>query len=341
MTDERKELLSNPISPFDPSSDTTVAGMVHRFSEMSMQARNLGVASQIMERAMTDPVRPTIFLGLAGPLIAAGLRETIRQLVDRGMVDVIVSTGAVMYQDYYQSQGGRHHKGDPRMDDSYLRSLHIDRIYDTLIDDDVVMDCDHKINAFMESLPPGVYSSSEFTARWGETIEDGSSILATAARKGVPVFIPAINDSSIGIGMTPYVNDRLHLGSDERVVMDSIKDNALITDIIVNSPATAGMYIGGGVPKNFINDAVVMATFTTGKEDSGHSYVIQISTALMQDGGLSGSTLSEAKSWGKVEKEANTAMVFSEASIALPLLVGYLAERVGTRDRDVIPSSIR
>ncbi|MDD4307545.1 MAG: deoxyhypusine synthase family protein, partial [Thermoplasmata archaeon] len=155
-------------------------------------------------------------------------------------------------------------------------------------------------------------------------IEDDNSILYTARKHGVPIFSPALNDSSIGIGLTVYYKDNLN---NKRVTLDSIKDNYEILKIIALSNKTAAIYIGGGTPKNWVNDAVVMANYTFDREIDGHSYAIQVTTDAPHWGGLSGSTLEEAQSWGKVHTQATHRTVNMEATIALPLIVGYLLQK--------------
>ena len=259
-------------------------------------------------------------LGLAGPLVAAGLRKVIRDMIAYGFVDVVVSTGAILYQDLYQSQNFKHYVGTPDADDSVLRDLYIDRIYDTYVDESQFWRLDCSVGSFADSLPAGRYSSRHFLKELGSAIDDDQSILATAARHGVPVFSPAINDSSIGIGLTEHYH-RCVLENRRGVTIDSIQDNYELTQIVVKSKATAAVYIAGGVPKNFINDSVVMA-YIFNMDTGGHRYAIQLTTDVPHWGGLSGSTLSEATSWGKVSREATHCMAFVEPSVSLPLVVG-------------------
>jgi deoxyhypusine synthase len=140
----------------------------------------------------------------------------------------------------------------------------------------------------------------------------------------VPVFSPALNDSSIGIGLTLYYERHK---TNERITLDSLKDNHEFLQIVLESKRTGVIFVGGGVPKNWVNDAVVMANYAYGKEIEGHSYAFQITTANPADGGLSGSTLEEAQSWGKIWKKATKATAYVEASVALPLIVGAVLQK--------------
>ncbi|MGI0052654.1 MAG: deoxyhypusine synthase family protein, partial [Thermoplasmata archaeon] len=126
---ERRRLLKRPVAPIDLTRIRGLGDLLEQFGESSIQARNLGRCLKVWENALTDPKRPTILLGLSGPLIAAGLRQVLRDMVDWGLVDVVVSTGAVLYQDLYQTLGGRHWQGSPAADDVRLRELYLDRIY--------------------------------------------------------------------------------------------------------------------------------------------------------------------------------------------------------------------
>ncbi len=302
-----------------------IGDLVTQFQHSSIQARNLGRCLEVWENALTDPKRPTIFLGLAGPLIAAGLRKVLRDLVDWGLVDVVVSTGAVLYQDLYQTIGGRHWKGTPTADDVELRDLYLDRIYDTYVDELKFEETDRAIGKVTERFPRRPASSREFLGFLGEQFPSSDSLLATAARRGVPVFSPALIDSSIGIGLTLHYQANRHRA--DRFLLDAVRDNFELVQILAASPRTAVVYIGGGTPKNWINDGIVMANYAFGREGEGHFYAIQLTTDVPHWGGLSGSTLDEAQSWGKIAKTATRAMAHVEASIGLPLLAGALWDR--------------
>lgn len=322
--DLKKRILSKPIKQLDLDETKTILDLVEGFRNTSIQARNIGKCYEVYDNMLTDKERPTIILGLSGALVAAGLRKVIRDMIHYGIVDVVVSTGAIMYQDLYQARGFKHYVGSPDMDDKVLRDQMIDRIYDTLVDEEKFEETDRMIAKMIASLKAGNYSSREILAFLGEGIGDENSILYTAYKNGVPVFAPALNDSSIGIGLTLYYEK--HKDSD-RITLDPIKDNHEFLHIVLKSKKTGVILVGGGVPKNWINDAVVMANYAYGKEMGGHSYAFQITTANPADGGLSGSTLEEAQSWGKIWKKATKATAYVEASVALPLIVGAVMQK--------------
>lgn len=317
----KAQLFEQTVKQIDLEKLGDIGKLVDAYGGMSIQARNVGKCADVVDLMMSDADRPTVFLGLAGPLIAAGLRKVIRDMIEFGIVDAVVSTGAILYQDFYQAQGFPHAVGTPLADDRELRDLYVDRIYDTYVDEEKFWRLDCSIGAFADNLKPGRYSSREFLKLLGQTIADPNSILGTAAKHGVPVFAPAINDSSIGIGLTEHYHRCIKDGR-EGVVIDSIRDNYELTQIVVQSPCTSAIYVAGGVPKNFINDSVVMA-YIFDMDTGGHRYAIQVTTDSPHWGGLSGSTLSEATSWGKVSKKATHCMAFVEPSVSLPLIVGH------------------
>ncbi len=328
---EKKNILNTRVSPVDFQDIENVADLVESFRSSSIQARNVGLCANVFKKMLTDEERPTIMLGLAGPLIAGGLRKVIRDMVFHDMVDVIVSTGAVLYQDFYAAHGGGHYYGSPQANDKHLRELYINRIYDTYVDEELFADYDTLIGKFAGTLEPRGYSSREFLSRLSETIDDEESILGTARKKGIPVFCPAMNDSSIGIGLTEHYYISKKEGRTP-ITIDSIRDNYEITQIVTQSKRTSAFYVAGGVPKNYINDSIVMA-YIFGRDTGGHKYALQMTTDAPHWGGLSGSTLAEAQSWGKVNKEANHAMAFVEPSVSLPLIYGYAYQKGFHKDR--------
>ncbi len=321
----RKQILSTPIKQIDLGQIRNVADLVEAYKGASVQARNLGKCATVYENMLTDADRPTVILGLSGPLIAAGLRLVLRDMVRNGIADCIVSTGAVLYQDFYQAMGHQHFRGDPGMDNLELRKHFIDRIYDTLVDEEKFREVDAYIGRLAESLEPRGYSTREFLRFLGEIAykKGDRGILASCYEFDVPCFVPALNDSSIGIGLTEYYAARR---GKPRFHLDPIRDNYELTQIKGKSKKTGVLYIGGGTPKNYINDVEVIAE-VLGFDVAGHEYALQITTDVPDWGGLSGSTLEEAQSWGKIHREATKATVRCEASLALPLLVAHVLQK--------------
>ncbi len=331
MKDERPtrdELLKTPIKMIDLSKKITIGDLLDQFSGTSFQARRLSQCVDIYRKMTDEDGSHTVFMGLAGSAIAAGLRNVITDLIRVGLVDVIATTGAVVYQDYYQAMGYHHYRGNVDSDDVLLHEYMIDRIHDTYVDEEKFRETDVSIGKLMESLGSGRYSTRELMAILGERCtKDRGSILGAAFEEGVPIYCPAIADSSIGIGLaTSYKRQRDEGAKDEDIfILDTIRDNYEMAQIMHSSKATGAVYLGGGVPKNYINDAVVMADMLYGDQD-GHEYAFQITMDRPEWGGLSGSTLGEAQSWGKIDPGATHQMVNVELSVSLPLIAGALLE---------------
>ena len=317
----KKELLSAPVRHIDIKK-LNIVSLVEQMGDTAFQARNLSRAASIVDLMQQDK-ECAVILTLAGSLISAGLKQVIIDMIDNHMVDAIVSTGAnIVDQDFFEALGFRHYQGTPFIDDATLRELHIDRIYDTYIDEDDLRVCDDTTAAIANAMQPGVYSSREFIVEMGKYIEannhDKNSIVYKAYEKGVPIFCPAFSDCSAGFGL---VNHQWN-NPERHVAIDSVKDFRELTRIKIENDKTGVFMIGGGVPKNFTQDIVVAAEVLGYEDVSMHTYAVQITVADERDGALSGSTLKEASSWGKVDTVYEQ-MVFSEATIALPLIAGY------------------
>jgi len=318
----KKKILSLPMESVKIDTGSKVSDLVGSFKNSSIQARNIYKCANVFKKMLQDKKQTTVYLGLAGPLIAAGLRDIIRNMIKLKMVDIVVSTGAIIYQDIYQARGFKHYIGNPDADDRTLDKLYIDRIYDTYVDDEKFWDTDNWVGRVADTMKPGNYSSREFIDALGSRLSDEDSIVRTAYKCGVPIFAPALNDSSIGIGLTSHYH-RCKKNKKPGVHIDSIQDNYEITQTVVKSGKTGAIYIAGGVPKNYINDAVVMG-YIFNKDTGGHSYAFQLTTDVPHWGGLSGSTLKEATSWGKINNDASYAMAFVEPSVSLPLIYSYV-----------------
>jgi deoxyhypusine synthase len=264
-----------------------------------------------------------IFLGLSGAMIPGGMRRVISDMIRMKLVDVIVSTGANMFHDLFESFGYRHYVGSEEGDDDILRRHRIVRVYDALMDDHEINQVIHLLSRVPEELKEGVVSSRQYLGVLGNRLRDEGSILKTASQYGVPIFVPALSDSSIGIGLT-FLHARKKASSDG-LVIDQIRDSYEIAQLKKMASVTGAIYIGGGVPKNYIQQLGPVSELLFRKE-SGHRYAFQVTTDDPKWGGLSGCTFEEAKSWGKIEKESTYAAVYMDATVALPLLVGAVLQ---------------
>ncbi|HLB41506.1 MAG TPA: deoxyhypusine synthase [Gammaproteobacteria bacterium] len=320
MKEEKSALLSTEIRHFDITQFDFI-GLIEAMQGTAFQARNVARAAQIYDQMLRDN-QCGIILCLAGSLISAGLKKVVVDMIDHNMIDVIVSTGAnIVDQDFFEGLGFKHYQGSPRLDDVKLQNLAIDRIYDTLIDEDELRICDKTICNIADTLLPRSYSSREFICEMGRYLEKKGknlqSIVLRAYQKNIPIFVPAFSDCSAGFGLVMHQIKH----PQKHVSIDSIKDFRELTQLKISAKETGLLMVGGGVPKNFAQDIVVAAELL-GKDVPLHKYAIQITVADERDGGLSGSTLREACSWGKVSL-MHEQMVYSEATLALPLIVGY------------------
>ncbi len=298
-----------------------VKSLVDAMGKTAFQARNLHRAANIYVKMLKDK-GCSIYLTLAGSLFSAGMKDIVVDLIRNNMIDAIVSTGAIIVdQDFFEGLGFKHYQGTQFVDDNELRDLMIDRIYDTYIDEEDLRVCDMTVGEIANSLNPRPYSSREFIHEMGKWLvmnkKGKDSVVRNAYEKGVPIFVPAFSDCSAGFGLIhhQYYSKKPH------VSIDSAKDFLELTKIKIKAKETGILMIGGGVPKNFTQDVIVAAD-VLGIDASMHKYAIQITVADERDGGLSGSTLKEASSWGKVETTFEQ-MVFSEATIAMPLITAY------------------
>lgn len=333
----KRKYLSAQIRHIDVAKLKGIVPIVDAMRGMAYSSRDLARAADIYDRMLRD--KPCgVILCLAGSLISAGLKKIFVDLIRANMVDAIVSTGANMIdQDFLEALGFRHYQADDEFKsgtrDGELREHAIDRIYDTFIDEDELRICDETTQEIFDSLDPRPYSSREllheigrFLHKRGGPKSDAGSIIYECFRKQVPIFCPAFSDCSAGFGIVAHQTERAKAGK-PHVSFDSGKDFLELTHLKIANPTTGLFMIGGGVPKNFAQDIVVAAE-VLGHDAPMHKYAIQITVADVRDGALSSSTLKEASSWGKVDTVYEQ-MVFSEATIALPLIAGYAYHKKG------------
>lgn len=330
MKYKKNELLKNKVEHIDIKKFNSVP-LVDAFDNMAFQSRNLARACKIYDGMLKDK-NCTNILCLAGSLVSAGLKKVIIDLVKNNMVDTIVSTGAIVVdQDFFEGLGFKHYRGFVNADDNQLRELMIDRIYDTFIDEEDLRVCDMTVKKIADSMKPGAYSSREFIYEMGKYLnknkKNAESFVLEAHKREVPIFCPAFSDSSAGFGLVFHQTER----KGKSVAIDSVKDFRELTEIKAKSKDTGLLMIGGGVPKNFVQDTVV-ATDILGIEAPMHKYAIQLTVADERDGALSGSTLKEANSWGKVEQGFEQ-MVYGEATITLPILASYAYHKGNWKNR--------
>ncbi len=318
-----KEFLKNPTRPLEIEKAKDTAQLLENMSGISFQGRNLSTALSIWKEMLKRNM--VIFFGLAGAMIPGGLRQVIVYLIKNRMIDCLVSTGANLFHDLHESRGRYHFLGDHKVDDLELKKAGVDRIYDTYAKEDEFRETDEFTKEFALSLDfERSYTTREFFHSLGKElsrIKKEEGVISSAYRAGVPIFCPAIGDSSYGIALVELARD-----TGKMFQFDVIKDALEISNLALWAKATGVVYIGGGTPKNFIQQAEVLASLERKAKRWGHSYAIQIVVDAPHWGGLSGCTFSEAQSWGKINPQARMVTVNSDATIALPFLVSALSQ---------------
>jgi deoxyhypusine synthase len=317
---DKQDLLSETIKHIDISS-FDASPIIDAMRNMAFSARDTAIAADIFLSMLEDDTCTNI-LTIAGSTSAAGCMQVYADMVRYGMIDAVVATGAsIVDMDFFEAIGFKHYKGSRFSDDKELRSLYIDRIYDIFIDEEELQQCDFTIKAIADTLEPRAYSSREFICEMGRYLTRRAvkrdSLIQTAFEHNVPIFCPAFIDSSAGFGLVKHQVDN----PNRHIVIDAIKDFHELTKIKIAAERTGLFMIGGGAPKNFIQDTVICAEML-GHKVAMHEYAIQITVADVRDGGCSGSTFKEAASWGKVNT-GHEQMVFAEATTVAPLIVSY------------------
>ena len=316
-SNRKSDLLSKEVEHIDITS-FDARKIVSSMEKMSFVSRETANAANIYNEMIKDK-DCTIFLTLAGSTSAAGCMHIYRDLVKYNMVDAIVATGAsIIDMDFFEALGFKHYQGSQYQDDTELRNNYVDRIYDTYIDEEELQMCDKTIGEIADQLEPKSYTSREFIKEIGKYLKNKAkkkdSLIEVAYDNNVPIFCPAFTDSSAGFGLVMHQerNPKNH------ITIDSIREFRELTEIKIKSKGSGLFMIGGGVPKNFIQDTVICAELL-GKDVDMHKYAIQITVADSRDGACSSSTLKEASSWGKVDITKEQ-MVFAEATSVLPLI---------------------
>ena len=326
----KKSLLKNPIEHIDITS-FDARKIIDDMGKMSFTSRDTSNAAKIFNEMLSDN-NCAIFLTIAGSTSAGGCMKIYSDLVKYNMVDAVVATGAsIIDMDFFEALGFNHYRGSQFQDDTELRKNYIDRIYDTYIDEEELQACDKAICDIANSLEPKTYTSREFIKELGKFLKAKAkkkgTLIETAYENNVPIFCPAFTDSSAGFGLVMHQeqNPKKH------ITIDSIREFRELTEIKLKSKQSGLMMIGGGVPKNFVQDTVVCAELL-GKKVDMHKYAVQITVADTRDGACSSSTLKEASSWGKVDVTKEQ-MVFAEATSVLPLIVSDAYHRNNWKNR--------
>ena len=316
-----------PIKHIKVEKGMKVSEIVEAMADIGFQARKLGEAGEIFVEMVKDE-DCKVFFGMAGALIPGGMKQIVLDMLNSGIIDVFVTTGANLTHDLIEALGHKHYKGDEHIDDSKLRENKIDRIYNVYMKDNVYFDLEDFFVKIYPSLKKEM-NIKEFLWELGKNIEAENSILKTCYENKIPIFCPGIADSGIGVMIWGRLYQGVNLEVEEqlkqrpRIKVDVFDDLREILDIAWTSKKSGVLYVGGGLPKNFVQQALQFNNI-----QDGASYGIQITTDRPEPGGSSGAPLHEGISWGKMNKEGKNVTLFCDATIALPLIWGYAKDKI-------------
>jgi deoxyhypusine synthase len=317
-------LLSDPIIPIDPASVVDLPALLGRMSQTAFQGKQLGQAFKLWQK-MLQHQDTVIILGLAGALVPAGMRSLIVSLIRGGLIDCLVCTGATFFHDLHETRGYHHYQNHLDVSDTLLATFQVDRMHDVLADEEEFITHHQWIGSFLSRLDcTRSFSTREFLYELGARLQNDAvtdGIATAAASMEVPVFCPGIADSAIGIAIAEWREQ-----TRQPFTIDTIQDITELSQIANSGSGSGVIYIGGGMPKNFIQQSVLLSSADK-KNTRPHRYAVQITVDTPQWGGLSGCTLEESQSWGKISGDACSSDMVTcnvDATIALPLLVAGL-----------------
>lgn len=331
----QSDYLSGPqIIPRRVHANMTVAELIDQQFQAYNAARLSEAARLYAEKMLAPGNDVTIGLTMAGALTPAGLGGCLITLMENGFIDFIVSTGANLYHDMHHALAMTLHRGDFRLDDTQLQEEGVIRIYDILFADQVLLDTDAFVRECLKSLPNRPISTSELHHHLGTQLLKAGvnpeySVLAQAARWNVPIYTSSPGDSSIGMNVARHALDG------NALTLDPLADVNETTAIVLAATRNGVIILGGGSPKNFYLQTQPQLWEVLGINKGGHDYFIQITTDAPHWGGLSGATPSEAVSWGKIKPEQlnSTVVVYSDSTVALPLLTAYAVSKAQPKPR--------
>jgi len=324
----KKEVLSRPVKTIQVKKKT-ISALLEEMSQTGFQGKKLGEVADIWAQ-MAREKDLTIFLGLTGSLSTTGQWKIIRWLIEKRYADVVVSTGANISEDILEALGFHYYQGTWLADDEELLRLKVDRFYDVYADEIQYRKLENTIYRFANTLDDKkTYSTREFLYLFGEYLSKKGidSIVAAAYERKVPIYSPGLIDSGYGVALSLLMRQKGKL-----IRLDQTKDMEELAQIAERAKKTGVVYLGGGVPKDTIQLSTIIKSLSEGgKEETPHEFAIQITADSPQWGGLSGCTLEEAISWGKISSQAKKATLYSDITLALPIVTHALDEMVEKR----------
>ncbi|MGD8505073.1 MAG: deoxyhypusine synthase [Candidatus Bathyarchaeota archaeon] len=300
-------------------AEMTVSKLVEEMDTAGvLGAGRIGKAAGLVTEMFSDP-DCTVFLTLAGALVPAGLRRVICDLIEQEHVNVVVTTGANMVHDMVEAVGFQHGIGTFAAEDKRLKARDIGRIGDIYIQQEAFMALEKWLFKVLETIPEEkrrCLSATELLYEIGKQIDDQNSILAAAAKKGVPIICPAFVDSIAGFQLWVY-------GQDKTMHVDPLLDVSTLMDKVYEAKKVGIIILGGGFPKHF---ALFANTFREGVD-----LAVQITMDRPEPGGLSGASLEEAISWGKIKPEGKAVTVICDATIAFPIIIAAVLDKLKSK----------
>ncbi|GAB3676297.1 deoxyhypusine synthase [Halopiger thermotolerans] len=327
---DRETFSHDPVGHAEARAGMTVGELADEYGNAGVGAANLHEAVDVTEAMFDDDV--TVFFGLAGAMVPAGMRRIVADLIRDGYIDVLVTTGANLTHDTIEAIGGKHHHGEvhaegktEREHDETLRDEEVDRIYNVYLPQEYFATFESHLReeVFPVLEEEGVVSIQRLTEELGranaevnerDDVEEEAGIAAAAYENDVPIYCPAVQDSVLGLQAWMY-------SQTSDFSLDALADMTPLTDIAFDADEAGAFVVGGGVPKNFTLQTMLVTP-------DAYDYAVQLTMDPKQTGGLSGATLDEARSWGKLEKDADNVSVYADATITLPLVVAAARERL-------------
>ena len=295
-----------------PSRD--IKNLVKSMENISFGGRKFGEAYYILKEMLDQGAACKKFLGLAGAIVPGGLRKIVIELMKKGAVDVIVSTGANITHDLMLSMNGKQLRlPSSRIDDIEIREKGYFRVHDVISPISDFEKLERGLSRLVSPIEKGTYASYELLTKIGTEMNQ-DSIVGMAASKNIPIIIPALTDSILGVQIWPFIQQG-------KIAIDPYRDLKFLVDMQFDLKSkgekSGALILGGGVPKNFIFQSASVA-------DKPLDYLVQIVADQPEFGGSSGATPDEAKSWGKIGERANTSTINCDFTIALPILASAL-----------------
>ncbi|MBW3011571.1 deoxyhypusine synthase [Candidatus Woesearchaeota archaeon] len=292
----------------------SVNELVKQMSESGvMGAGRVARAVEISEKMIKDK-DCKLFFGFAGAMVPGGMKKIVIDMLNAGWIDVFVTTGANMTHDLIEALGYSHFQGRADADDKELRKKKIDRIYDSFMPNEVYEGLEDFFKKHFDDLKDET-NIKDFLWKLGSLVKAKDSILRVCYEKKIPIFCPAMSDSGIGLMIWG------HIAQGKSTKVNAFEDLKDILSIAWDCKKAGIFYVGGGVPKNYIQQAMQFAP-------KGADFGVQITMDRAEPGGSSGAPLSEGISWGKMSEKGEFVNVICDATIALPVIAAALKDRL-------------